>query len=124
MLLRQALLVLAQPFSHRPNAREPERTEGLIPGIGQARSQAFPRLFAMGKIRGTLCMRSHISVHPRTTKYFSNSFVVKTEIEKEGLPEDSPAGLGAGGLRFKSGRPDHLLLCFQFTLPDVVCVGA
>ena len=31
--------------------------------------------------------------------------------------------LGAGGPRFKSARPDHLLLCFQFTLPDVVCVG-
>jgi hypothetical protein len=52
-------------------------------------------------------MRSHISVHRATTKYFSNSFVFKTEIEKEGLPRDSPAGLGAGGPRFKSGRPDQ-----------------
>ena len=32
-------------------------------------------------------MRSHISVHRATTKYFSNSFVFKTKIEKEGLPE-------------------------------------
>ena len=38
-------------------------------------------------------------------------------------PGSAPA-LGAGGPRFKSARPDHLLLCFQFALPDVVCVGA
>ena len=50
-------------------------------------------------------MRSHISVHRATTKYFSNSFVFKTKIEKEGLPSDSPAGLGAGGLEFESPRP-------------------
>ena len=40
-------------------------------------------------------MRSHISVHRATTKYFSNSFVFKTEIEKEGLPRDSTPLLGA-----------------------------
>ena len=28
---------------------------------------------------------------------FSNSFVLENKIEKEGLPRDSPAGLGAGG---------------------------
>jgi hypothetical protein len=61
----------------------------------------------MGKIRGTPRMRSHISVHRATTKYFSNSFVFKTEIEKEGLPGDITPALGAGGLRFKSGRPDQ-----------------
>jgi hypothetical protein len=32
--------------------------------------------------------------------------------------------LGAGGLEFKSPRPDHLLLCFQFHLVGAVCVGA
>jgi hypothetical protein len=47
-------------------------------------------------------MRSHISVHRATTKYFSNSFVLKTEIEKEGLPGDITPDLGAGGRRFKS----------------------
>src|SRR5437660_10555307 len=61
----------------------------------------------MGKIRGTPCMRSHNSAHHATTKYFSNSFVLKNNIEKEGLPGGGPAGLGAGGLRFKSGRPDQ-----------------
>ena len=52
-------------------------------------------------------MWRHISVHRATTKYFSNSFVFKTKIEKEGLPRDSTPDLGAGGLRFKSGRPDQ-----------------
>jgi hypothetical protein len=52
-------------------------------------------------------MGSHISVHRATTKYFSNSFVFKTEIEKEGLLRDSTPALGARGLRFESGRPDQ-----------------
>jgi hypothetical protein len=54
-------------------------------------------------------MRSHISVHGATTKYFSNSFIFKNEIEKEGLPRDSPAGLGAGGPEFKSRRPGQFM---------------
>jgi hypothetical protein len=53
-------------------------------------------------------MRSHISVHRATAKNFSNSFVFKIKIEKEGLPSDSPAGLGAGGPEFKSRRPDQM----------------
>jgi len=40
-------------------------------------------------------MRRHISVHHATVKYFSNSFVFKTEIEKEGLPRDTSPALGA-----------------------------
>jgi hypothetical protein len=52
-------------------------------------------------------MRSYISVHRATTKYFSNSFIFKTKIEKEGLPGDLTPALGAGGLEFKSPRPDH-----------------
>jgi len=52
-------------------------------------------------------MRIHISVHRAIVKYFSNSLVFKTETEKEGLPRDSTPDLGAGGPRFKSGRPDH-----------------
>jgi hypothetical protein len=73
-------------------------------------------LFAMGKIRGTPYMRSHMSVHRATTKYFSNSFVFKTEIEKEGLPGDSAPALGAGGPRFKSGRPDQIISRIFFSL--------
>src|ERR1700723_64700 len=67
----------------------------------------FRLFFAMVKIQGTPCMRSHISAHRATTKYFSNSFVFKTGIEKEGLPRDSTPDLGAGGLEFKSPRPDQ-----------------
>ncbi len=58
-------------------------------------------------------MWRHISAHRATTKYFSNSFVFKTEIEKEGLPGDITPALGAGGPEFKSRRPDHLLLYYQ-----------
>jgi hypothetical protein len=63
--------------------------------------------FAMGKIRGTSCARRHISAHRATTKYFSNSFVFKTKIEKEGLPRDRTPDLGAAGPRFESRRPDQ-----------------
>jgi len=55
-------------------------------------------------------MRSHISAHRATTKYFCNSFVFKPNIEKEGLPRDSTPDLGAGGPRFKSARPDQFHL--------------
>ena len=71
------------------------------------RETTLSLLFRYGKIRGTLGMRSHISVHRATTKYFSNSFVFKNEIEKEGLPGDITPALGAGGPEFKSRRPDH-----------------
>ncbi len=65
-------------------------------------------------------MRSHISVHRATTKYFSNSFICKNKIEKEGLPKDSPAGLGAGGPEFKSRRPDHFMFSVFYYLEVVV----
>ena len=39
-------------------------------------------------------MRSHNCVHRATTKYFSNSFVFKSNIEKEGLPKRQHARLG------------------------------
>jgi hypothetical protein len=74
---------------------------------GANRSEHFRCYFAMGKIQGTLRMRSHISVHRATTKYFSNSFVFKNEIEKEGLPRDSTPDLGAGGPEFESRSPDQ-----------------
>src|SRR5207302_4478921 len=79
-------------------------------------SAHFRRYFAMGKIRGTPCMRSHICVHRATTKYFSNSFVFKTEIETEGLPGDVTPALGAGGPEFKSRRPDQNISRVFFSL--------
>jgi hypothetical protein len=58
-------------------------------------------------------MRSYISVPRANTKYSSNSFVIKTNIEKEGLSKGSPAGLGAGGPRFKSGPPTNHFFVYQ-----------
>jgi len=88
---------------------------GLVPINARSFDQttaftALRLLFAMGKIQGTPYMRSHVSVHRVTTKYFSNSFIFKSETEKEGLPRDITPALGAGGPRFKSGRPDQNIL--------------
>ncbi len=74
-------------------------------GIGRVGS--FHLLFAMGKIRGTPCIRSHTILHRATTKFFDNPFAFKNEIEKEGRPRGSTPGLGAGGPEFKSRRPDQ-----------------
>src|SRR2546421_251531 len=82
----------------------------------ETRPQQFRCYFAMGKIRGTLRMRNHISAYRATTKYFSNSFVFKSEIEKEGLPRDRRPDLGAGGPGFKSRRPDQPLPCVSAIL--------
>jgi hypothetical protein len=49
-------------------------------------------------------MRSHISVHRATTKYFSNSFVFKNEIEKK-TSRDSTVFRRRS--EFKSRRPDQ-----------------
>jgi hypothetical protein len=69
-------------------------------------------------------MRSYISVQRAIAKHFSDSFAFKIKSEKEGLPRDRTSALGAGGLEFKSPRPDHLLLYFHFTLVDNEYAGA
>src|SRR5882724_10591751 len=100
-------------------AAEPGGCRGLriyVSVTGGSQSEQFRCCFAMGKIRGTPRMRSHISVHGPTTKYFSNSFVFKTEIEKEGLPGDIMPALGAGGPEFKSRRPDQNISRVFFSL--------
>ncbi len=61
-------------------------------------------------------MRSHTIVHRGTTKFFDDPFAFKNDIEKEGLPRGSTPGLGAGGPRFKSGRPDQNILRIFFRL--------
>src|SRR6202140_4600548 len=68
----------------------------------------FHLFIAMGKIRGTLCMRSHIVVHRATTNSSAKSFSFRSKIEKEGLPRGSAPALGTGGLEFKSPRPDQI----------------
>ena len=100
--------VTRRPFGFQP--------KGWCLSRSRNRSEHLRRYFAMGKIRGTPCMRSHICVHRATTKYFSNSFVFKTEIEKEGLPGDITPALGAGGPEFKSRRPDQNIFRIFFSL--------
>ena len=100
--------VTRRPFGFQP--------KGWCLSRSGNRSEFFRRYFAMGKIRGTPCMRSHICVHRATTKYFSNSFVFKTEIEKEGLPGDITPALGAGGPEFESRRPDQNISRVFFSL--------
>ena len=78
--------------------------------------KALSLLFRYGENSGTPRMRSHVSIHRATSKYFSNSFVFKNEIEKEGLPGDITPALGAGGPRFKSGRPDQNISRVFFSL--------
>jgi hypothetical protein len=81
----------------------------------------------MGEIRGTLRMRSHIVALRTTTKFLAKSFVFKNIGAKEGLKKDDPSGLGAGGPRFKSGRPDQNIFCVFFSLlkapftPKLIC---
>jgi len=66
-------------------------------------------------------MRSHTVVHPAITICFVNPFVFKNKIEKEGLPRDGPAGLGAGGPEFKSRGPDQKQLsCFHIVRSTTV----
>jgi hypothetical protein len=109
-----------QQATFEPSNTAPFRlsTEGLVLRKSRTSVNAFRCFFAEGEIGGTPCMRSHIFIHLATTISFAKPFIFKIKIEKEGLPRDSPAGLGAGGPEFKSRRPDHLLLCFQWTVPD------
>jgi hypothetical protein len=93
----------------------------IAPSKASCRITVIRPFFAMGKIRGTPSMRSYISVHRATSKYFPNSFIFKKKFEKEGLPRDSTPDLGAGGPRFKSGRPDQKYLgCFLLLIESVV----
>jgi len=71
------------------------------------RSEQFRCCFAMGTIRGTPRMLRHTSVQRALPKYFSNSFIFKKKIEKEGLLRDNPSGLGTGGPEFPSWRREH-----------------
>jgi hypothetical protein len=60
-------------------------------------------------------MRSHIFVHRATTKYFSNSFVFKNEIEKEGLPRDITLPWAQVVPRSNLGAPTKTSRVFSLT---------
>src|SRR5215475_15738312 len=67
----------------------------------------FAAISLWGKLRGLHACGATFPIHLATTISVAKRFVFKIAIEKEGLPRGSPAGLGAGGPRFKSGRPDQ-----------------
>jgi hypothetical protein len=90
---------------YRSNPSAFNRRIGVIQGL--VTGESISLFLRWGEIGGTLCMRSHISVHRGTIKFRSNYFVFKTEIEKEGLPRDTAPALGAGGPEIS--RPDQTL---------------
>jgi hypothetical protein len=49
--------------------------------------------------------RCNIFIHLATTIPFAKLFTFKLKIKTEGLPRDSPAGLGAGGPESNLGAP-------------------
>ena len=71
--------VTRRPFGFQP--------KGWCLSRSRNGSAHFRRYFAMGNIRGTPCMRSHICVHRATTKYFSNSFVLKLRLKRKDFQE-------------------------------------
>jgi len=73
-------------------------------------------IFAMGKIQGTLCMRSHIFIHLATTISLAKPFIFKIKIGKKGLPADLTPALGAGGPGSNPGAPTKNILRVLFYL--------
>jgi hypothetical protein len=107
LLIEKILGLRWLDLNQRVFGREPK---GWFLSRGGNRSEHFRCCFARG-IRGTRCMRSHICLHHATTKYFSNSFVFKNKIEKEGLPRDSR--LGRRGLSSNLGAPTIYFFVFN-----------
>ena len=80
--------------------------------IGGNRSEKFRCCSAMGKIRGTQRMLSHFPYIVTLPNIFLTRLFSKQRLK--GRTSGRQAWLGAGGPRFKSGRPDHFLLYFGF----------
>jgi hypothetical protein len=68
----------------RVRARPSAGVDGNAVAHGQECLDVFRSFLAVGEIRGTPCIRSHVSVHRATTKYFPNSLISKMETKKEG----------------------------------------
>jgi hypothetical protein len=82
---------------------------------GLGRVTRFRLFIGMGKIRGTPCMPSTLSYIVPLPISSAKSFSFKRSSEKGGLPRGSARALGAGGLRFNSGRPDQIAIIQQTT---------
>ena len=67
-----------------PNRRRPRwLLQIYLSVVGGNRSEHFRCCFAMGKIRGTPRIRSHISVHRTTTKYFLTRLFSKMRLKRK-----------------------------------------
>ena len=61
-------------------------------------------------------MRSHISVHRATTKYFSNSFVFKNEIERKDFQEIARLAWAQEVPSSNLGAPTSYSFYFRWTI--------
>jgi len=77
---------------------------------------AFAVISLWGKFGGLHACGATFPYMVPLPNIFLTRLFSKTEIEKEGLPRDSPAGLGAGGPEFKSRRPDQNISRVFFSL--------
>ena len=70
----------------------------------------FASLSLWGKFGGIYACGATFSYIVPLPNSGAKSFSFKRKVEKEGLPRDSTPALGAGGLEFKSRRPDQSFL--------------
>ena len=105
-LRRRVKSALKVPYFTSPTIRL--ATAGLVLRKRRESVNAFRCFFAEGEIGGLHACGATFTYILPLLFLFAKPFIFKIAIEKEGLPRDSPAGLGAGGPRFESGRPDHL----------------
>ena len=84
--------------------------------VSFGRTSRVRLFFAMGKIQGTPDMRSHISVHPVTTKYFSNSCVFKTRLKRKDFPEVARLAWAQEVPSSNLGAPTNLFCDLQASL--------
>jgi len=73
------------------------------------RGHAFASSSLWGKSWGLHACGATLSYTVPLPNSLPTPLVLKTKIEKEGLPRGSTPALGAGGPRFKSARPDQFL---------------
>ena len=76
------------------------------PGVARECCQVW------GNFGGPCACGATFSYYLPLPNFFVSLLLSKTTLQKEGLKNDNPARLGAGGPRFKSGRADQNIFCF------------
>ena len=96
------------PEAETRSRYERKRRRSLLPeyGLG-SRGHSFASSSLWGKFGGLYACGATFSYIVPLPKSSVKSIVLRSTIEKEGLPRDGTPALGAGGPRFKSGRPDQ-----------------